>query len=318
MSDDGLIQLFITQYKTLLKMRLQQKTSMLRGMCEEGNHTGSKLASPINLVDAMTMRTPAGRFAPKSAAPQGYTRRWVSPIDKVGEQYVDNLDQLKTPIDPKSQLIERAAAAVARQYDDELIAAATRAAVIGADAGSLSTEAFPVVSGAFQVPSDFGSGSTSTGLSVAKINYARQILEHYHNVEELNAGGGVLVIGSQQHADLRNQALVTSSEFNQNGGVLNKGYVTEYMGFKIVVSERLPTITDVNSHANTRGCLAFVKSGLYLGLWQEIKTEVLRRPDLEANPWDISTTVSFGGTRTELGKIIQICAADTTGADITA
>lgn len=316
MSDDGLIQLFVTQYKTLLKMRLQQKTSLLRGMCEEGSHTGSKLASPINLVDAMTMRTPAGRFAPKSAAPQGYTRRWVSPIDKVGEQYVDNLDQLKTPIDPKSQLIERAAAAVARQYDDELIAAATRAAVIGADAGSLSTESFDTAT--FQVSSQFGSGSTSTGLSVAKINETRRILEHYHNTEELNAGGGVLVIGSQQHADLRNQALVTSSEFNQNGGVLVKGYVTEYMGFKIVVSERLPTITDKDSHANTRGCIAFVKSGLYLGLWQDIKTEVLRRPDLEANPWDISTTVSFGGTRTEAGKIIQVCAADTTGADITA
>jgi hypothetical protein len=52
-------------------------------------------------------------------------------------------------------------------------------------------------------------------------------------------------------------------------------------------------------------------------MWQDVKTEVFQRPDLEGNPWDISTIHSFGATRTELGKIIQVCAADTTGADTT-
>lgn len=307
MADDGLTQLFQTQFSTLLRMNLQQKASKLRGKIEEGTHTGSKQASPIQFVDAMQTRSPEGRFAPKKQAPQGYTRRWVSPIDKVGDQYVDSLDQLKTPIDPKSQLVARASAACARDWDDEIIRAATAASVIGQDAGSLTTEAFDT--SAFQIAVNF-KASASVGLTVAKLNEARRILEHYHN--DLDSDMATLVIGSTAHADLRNQAQVTSADFAKNGGILVDGKVTRFMGFDIVVSERLPIVT-----SNVRGALVFVKTGLYLGMWQDLKTEVFRRPDLEANPWDISTVHSFGATRTELGKVIQILCADTIGADIT-
>jgi hypothetical protein len=312
MSDEGLIELFQTQFSTLLRMKLQQKNSKLRGKVEEGSHTGAKMASPIQFVGAMSMSSPKGRFAPKSNIPADYSRRWILPIDKTGDQYVDQLDQLRTPIDPKSQLVARAMAACARQWDDEIIAAATRDAVIGVDAGSLTTEQFDTTN--FQIAGNFGA-SAAVGLTVAKLNEARRILEHNHN--DLDEDPATLVIGSNQHADLRNQAQVTSAEFNQNGGVLVNGKVTRYMGFDVVVSERLPTIVDKNSAANQRGCLVFVKTGLYLGMWQDVKNEVARRFDLEANPWDISTIISFGATRTELGKIIQVCALDTTGADIT-
>ncbi len=307
---DGLIDLFTIQYKTLLNMALQQKTSLLRGRVGEGYHAGAKMVSPLNLLDAISMKTPEGRFAPKKNTPNTYTRRWVSPIDKEADQFVDTFDMLKTPIDPKSQLISGAASAVARAFDDEIIRAFFAMAVTGGDAASLGTESFDTSK--FQVAKDFGA-SASVGLTVAKLNEARRILEHYHNTEELESIGATLVIGSTQHADLRNQALVTSSEFNKNGGILVDGKVTKFMGFDIIVSERLGF-----SESNVRACAAFVKSGMYLGVWQDIKTQVAQRFDLSSNPWDISTTVSFGATRTEPGKVIQICAADTVGTDITA
>lgn len=311
MSDDGLTQLFQTQFSTLLRMRLQQTASRLRGKVEEGSHTGAKIASPINFVGPVYTRTIEGRFSPKKNTPQTYTRRWVSPTDKAADQFVDTFDQLRTPIDPKSQLVASAAAACARDWDDEIIRAATASATIGVDAGSLTSEAWDT---AYQVAADFGA-SASVGLTVAKLNEARRILEKNH--VDLDMDPATCVIGSQQHADLRNQAQVTSSDFNQNGGVLVNGKVTRYMGFDMVVSERLPTITDKNSNATTRGCLVFVKSAMYLGIWQDVKTEVFRRADLEGNPWDISTIHSYGATRTELGKIIQVCAADANGADTT-
>lgn len=310
MADDGLTGLFITDFKNRLDMRLQQKTSFLRTKVEEGYHAGAKMAAPLNLVAAIQMRSPEGRFAPKVNIPASYQRRWVLPIDKEGDQYVDNFDMLKTPIDPKSKLVEHVASAVARAYDDEIIRASTADSVIGTDANSLSTETFDTTN--FRVIDTFGASAT-VGLTVAKLNEARRILEHYHNTDELNASGACLVIGSAQHADLRNQAQVTSSDFNQQGGVLFNGVVTRFMGFDIVVSERLPIYT-----TNVRGCLLFVKSGMYLGMWQDIKTQVAQRFDLSANPWDISTVVSFGATRTENGKVIQIGCSDTYGADITA
>jgi hypothetical protein len=306
MADDGLTGLFVTQFSTLLRMKLQQKTSKLRGKVEEGTHTGAKIASPIQFIGPMQMRTPEGRFSPKKAAPQDYSRRWVSPIDRVGDQFVDSLDQLKTPIDPKSQLVSRAAAACARDWDDEVIRAATAASTIGTDAGSLTTEAFDT--SLYQIAANF-KASASVGLTVAKLNEVRRILEHSHALDD-ETEAVTLIIGSNQHADLRNQAQVTSSDFNKNGGVLENGIVRRFMGFDIVVSERLPLVS-----SNVRGSLAFVQTGIYLGMWQDLKTEILRRPDLEANPWDISTVHSFGATRTELGKVVQILVADTTGAD---
>lgn len=309
--DTGLTDLFQVQFSTLLQLKLQQKTSLLRGRVIEGSHTGSKMASPIQFLGAMQMQTPQGRFAPKVYQQQDYTRRWIVPIDKEGDQYVDNFDQLKTPIDPKSQLVARAAAACARQWDDEIIRAAVATATIGTDSGSLTTEAWDTTD--YQIAGDFGA-SAAVGLTVAKLNEAHRILEHSHALDEDKQI--TLVIGSQQHADLRNQAQVTSADFNKNGGVLVDGNVTRFMGMDIVVSERLATITDKDSNTNQRGCLAFVRTGIYLGLWQDVKTEIFRRPDMSSNPWDINTMISFGATRTELGKVIQICAADTTGADI--
>lgn len=313
MADDGLTQLFQTQFSTLLRMKLQQKTSVLRGRVQEGSHTGAKLASPVNFVDAMVMRTPEGRFAPKKNNPAGYSRRWVMPLDRAGDQFVDTFDQLKTPIDPKSQLVARAAAACARDWDDEIIAAATRAATIGVDAGNLSTEDFDTTN--YQIAADFDVSGTPSGMTVKKLNEAYRILEHNHALDE--ATKITLVISSAEHADLRNQAQVISSDFNKYGGVITDGKVTRLMGMDIVVSERLPLITDKNSNANVRGCLAFVDNGLYLGMWQDLKTEVFRRADLEGNPWDISTVHSYGATRLELGRVIQICASNNTSTDIT-
>ena len=63
--------------------------------------------------------------------------------------------------------------------------------------------------------------------------------------------------------------------------------------------------------------LAFVKSGLYLGIWKDTENKVFQRPDLSSNPWDLSTTLMYGAVRTQLGKVFQILCADTTGADIT-
>lgn len=311
-TDAGLLDLFQVQFSTLLKLKLQQTGTKLRGRVIEGMHQGAKMASPIQFLGALQMKTPAGRFAPKNFTSQDYNRRWIVPIDKELDVPVDNFDMLKTPIDPKSQIVAAAAAACNRAIDDEIIRAAVATSTIGADSGSLTTEAWDTT---YQVASDFDSGSTSTGLSVAKLNEARRILEHNHAFD--NDPAATLVIGSKQHADLRNQAQVSSSDFNSNGGVLVDGVVTKFMGFDIVVSERLATITDKDSKANCRSCLAFGREGIYLGMWQDIKTEIFRLPTLSSNPWDVNVMLSLGATRTQLGQVVQICAADTTGADIT-
>jgi hypothetical protein len=214
---------------------------------------------------------------------------------------------LQTIVDPKSAYTQNAAYAVGRAYDDTILAATTGPAQIGTDAASLSTETFDTTK--FRVAVTFGNATTPTGLTVAKLIETKRLLRHYHN--DLESDPLCLVIGSRQEADLLSQVQVVSTEFADRP-VLVDGRITRFLGYDIVVMERVPETTA----GSVRGVVAFVKSGMYLGLWRDIENRITIREDLSGSPWQIATMHMQGATRTQPGKVIQILCADTTGADI--
>ena len=305
--DNGLIPLYTTQFATNLELLLQQKGSKLRGKLREGFHVG-KMASPVNQVGAISLKAPAGRFAPKNRTDAEFVRRWVFPQEGEIDQLIDSFDELQTIVDPKSAYTENAAMAVGRGWDDCILAAATGTAQIGQDASGLSSETFNTTN--FQIASTFGTSGSATGLTVAKLIEAKRIFRHYHN--DLDTDPLTLVIGSTQESDLLNQVQVVSTEFNDRP-VLTDGKVTRFLGFDIVVMERLPQTTV----GSVRGVLAFVKSGVYLGMWKDMTNRITIRNDLSSEPWDLYTSTMFGATRLQPGKVIQILCSDTSGADIT-
>lgn len=303
----GLYALYETRFTQQLELKLQQTGSKLRSTVREGMFTGAKMASPINQLAAVNTRAPQGRFAPLQVQPNDYTRRWISPQDRELPQLVDTFDELRTQIDVKGELVQGAANACGRDWDDAIIAAATGTAQIGQDAGSLSNETFDDTK--FRIAVDYKAGA-ATGLTVAKIIEARRILRHYHN--DLENDQAYIVAGSQQESDLYNQVQVVSDEFNDKP-VLVDGKVVRFLGFNIVYTERLPSIT-----SNTiRGVLCYVKSGLHLGMWRDVSTNISIRRDLSGHPYQVYTTHSYGATRTQPGKVLQIYCKDSTGADIT-
>lgn len=302
---ENLPNLFTTQFSTNLEMQLQQQGSKLRGKVSTGNHVG-KQASPVQQMQAIKARRPAGRFAPKERTDTDFIRRWIFPVDGEIDQLIDSFDELKTIVDPKSGYLANAANAVGRDWDDLLIANATAAVTLGTNVDALTTESFDTTK--FRVADNFGS-SAASGLSVAKLIETRRIFRKYH--VDLETDPATLVIGSQQESDLLNQVQVVSTEFNDRP-VLVDGRIVRFLGFDIVYSERLPTYT-----TTTRGVLAFVKSGLYLGIWKDTMNSASKRTDLSGEPWDLYTQWSMGAARLQPGKLIQIACADSAGADIT-
>ena len=305
-TDAGLIPLYTTQFSTNIEMLLQQMGSKLRGKVREGFHVG-KMASPVNQVGAIVLKTPAGRYAPKNRTDAEFVRRWCFPQEGEIDQLIDSFDELQTIVDPKSVYATNAANAVGRGWDDCMIVNATGSAQLGQDASALTTETFSTSN--FQIASTFGT-SAANGLSVAKIIEAQRILRHFHN--DLETDPQTLVIGSQQGSDLLNQVQFVSTEFNDRP-VLVDGQVRRFLGMDIVFSERLPQTTV----GSVRGALLFVKSGMYLGIWKDTTNRVSIRNDLSGEPWDLYTSAMFGATRLQPGKVLQILCADTTGADIT-
>lgn len=303
---ENLYELFTTQFSTLLELKLQQRGSKLRGKVREGQHVG-KQASPVNQVGAIQAKAPAGRFAPKNRTDAQFTRRWVFPNPMEIDQLIDSFDELETIVDPKSQYVENAANAFGRAWDDMLIANALGTAQIGTDGASFTAETWASFSSAYNVAHDFGASAT-TGLTAAKLIEANRIFRHNH--VDLENDPATVVIGSTQESDLLKQVQVVSTEYNDRP-VLVDGRVKRFMGFDIVVSERLQVTS------SDRYCFAFVKSGLYLGLWADLMNRVTIRNELSSEPYDLYSKSMFGATRLEPGRIVQILCNDAVGADIT-
>jgi hypothetical protein len=302
----NLVNLFTTQFSTNLELKLQQQTSMLRGRVTTGSHVGRQ-ASPVQYMNPIKMQTPAGRFSPIGRVDTDFTRRWVFPADKDLPQLVDRFDELRTLNDPKSQYATNAAAAVAREWDDILIASAFATAYVGvgSDNAALTAETFSTSD--YQIASTFGA-SAATGLTVPKLVELKRLLRRNH--VDIDAEGVTIVAGSQQESDLLNSAIVTSRDFNEKP-VLVDGRVTRFMGFDFVWSERLSTAS------NVRNCIAFAKSGLYLGMWMDTMNVISQRTDLSGHPWQIYTMLTAGATRLHPGKVMSILCSDTSAVDIT-
>ena len=296
--------LFTTQFSSLLELKLQQMGSKLRGRVREAHHVG-KQASPVNQIGAISMKAPAGRFAPKNRTDADFTRRWVMPQDGEIDQLIDTFDELRTIIDPKNMYVENAAMATGRAWDDAIIAAFFATSQTGVDEGGMVNETFSTTN--FQVASTFGA-SSAAGLTVAKMIEAKRILRHYH--VDLEVERPTIVIGSQQESDLLNQTQVVSTEFNDRP-VLVDGNVKQFLGFDIVMSERLAT------SSNVRNIPVFVLSGMHLGMWQDMTNRISIRNDLSSEPWDLYTKTTFGATRLQPGKVISILCSDASAGDIT-
>lgn len=306
------VELVTTSFNSTLEMLLQQTVSKLRGHVSSGMYVG-KQASPVQQIGVLDFKQPAGRFSPIVPQLPNYTRRWVFPNDRSLGVWVDQFDELRTIIDPKGGISEATGAAAGRVFDDFLINAANATATTGANSSSFSTEAFATTastSGGYLVVDTFGS-SASTGMTWPKIVEAARVMRHAQ--VDLDAERPVLVMSSQQEADLAKQQEVISRDYGV-AMVREDGVVTRIGHFDVVVSERLNT-----SSSNTlRNCLAFVPSGMHLGIWRDLNVKISNLDHLEGQPWQLYATLTAGATRTQLFKVVQINCADTTGFDPTA
>jgi hypothetical protein len=303
---ENLPKLFTTQFSDVLRLKLQQTQSMLRGTVMEGFHVG-KQASPIQYIGAIQMKTPQGRFSPIARQDADFTRRWIVPVDKDAQQLIDTFDKLKMAIEPTSQESAVAAAAVAREWDDRLISAAFGNATLGTDGASFTTETWASISASYSIASTFASAAAS-GLTVAKMIEAKRILRKAQvPMDEPRTW----ITNSQGESDLLNQVQVVSTEFSDRP-VLQDGVVSRFLGFNIKYSERL------TSTSNVRQNMAYVQSGMYLGIWKDTENDIDRRKDLTSLPYQIYTMMSSGATRLEPGRLLQILCADTSSAsDVT-
>jgi len=327
MANEGLYQIQTESFSANLALNLQQQVSALRGFVTEGSYVG-KAASVIDYLAPVAMQAPAGRNAMVQVQDNSYERRFITPVPRELVQRLDTFDKLLTTTDPTSAIVQGTAAAIAREWDDRIIAAAFGTVNIGSstDGTVTTTETWAAAQNTLTgsntgltIEDTFGNGSTTIGMTVEKLIEARRLFRHYHVTQpEMMPGELTLIIGSQQEADLLKQVEVVSSEFWAKK-ILDKGSMEgeQFLGWNIHVSERLGTLVDPTStNGNMRNCIAFVRTGLHLGVWLDTENLITRESLVSGAPWQIHTMMSSGATRLEPGRVIQInCGNDTSGSD---
>lgn len=279
----------VQQFSTNVQLLLQQKGSRLAGTVMTGSHVG-KQASPVDQIGAIAAQKVVGRFGPMGRIDAPTDRRWVFPIDYEIPQLIDTFDLLRLIVDPKSSYVTNAAYALGRAKDDEIIAAFFGDAKTGENGGTTVT--FP----ASQVVGE-DVGGIDSGLNVAKLREAARILM----TNEVDPDEPrFVVITAKQHDNLLNEIQVISLDYNTRPTLVD-GKITSFMGFNFVHTERLPV-----KLTTRRRVPAYVKSGMHLGTWKDITSDVDQRKDLQGIPWQVYSCGTFGATRLEEKKIVEI------------
>lgn len=284
---------YVQQYSTNIQLLLQQQGSKLRNAVTVGSYTG-KQASPVDQIGKIEMQAVTSRFGAMGRIDAPTDRRWVFPSDFDLPQLIDSFDKLRMITDPKSSYVQNAVMAAGRQFDRLICTAFTGTAKTG-ESGSTST----IFTAGNEV--DVAVGGANSKLNVAKLREAKRLMMANHidfDMEEAYVG-----ITAADHDALLGEIQVVSADFNGGAAVLKDGKIMEFMGFRFIHCELIETML---SGTNEVTLPVWVKSGMHLGVWNDIQNSVDQRADLQGRPWQLYTSMTAGATRLEENKVYAI------------
>lgn len=300
---------FVQQYSTNVQMLLQQQGSRLRSSVMSMQFQG-KAASMAEQFGSVSPVRNQSRHSdtPLISTPQD--KRWIYPNDYDWADLIDSQDKLRMLIDPTSSYSMAGAWAMGRAIDDEIISGVLTSNNTGENGTSATGTLYAFNSNSQSVAATTGAAA-ATGLNIAKLRAAKRILM----TSEVDVDNDELycIITAKQHDDLLNEAQAISLEYNSTPVLVN-GKISSFMGFNFIHSERIPGGASYNSAINptiatgssdgtytaaSRYLVPFyAKSGMALGLWNDIQTSIDRRPD-KRNSYQVYVTGTFGGARLE-------------------
>lgn len=309
-------QAFVQQYSTNIMMLLQQQGAKLRNTVMNYSFQGKAASMAEQFGQVSPVRNQSRHSdTPLISTPQD--KRWIYPNDYDWADLIDNQDKLRMLIDPAGPYTMAGVWAMGRAIDDEIISGFFNSNNTGENGTVATGNLTAFNSGSQMIAANVG-GSAATGLNIAKLRLAkRRLMEAFVDTD---SDPLYCVISAKQHDDLLNEAQAISLDYNTRP-VLVDGKISSFMGFNFIVSERIPgagafnaainpTITSADSDGSyvtgSRWMVpVYARSGLALGMWNDIQASVDRRPD-KRNSWQVYVTGTFGGARTEERRCVII------------
>lgn len=285
---------YTISFSNNITLLLQIQGSMLRSCVTEGHYTGEK-ASVVDQVGKVEMQDVTGRFEPKTRTDVNVDRRWVVPSDFDLTQSIDSFDKLRLLTDPESSYVQNAVFAAGRKIDQLIILAFTGTAKTGklGDTNTVFTAANEI---------DVAVGGANSRLNVDKLLAVQELMRA--NFVDFDREEVYVGLTAKDHSELLKQIQITSNQFNgMDRPVLKDGKVDRFLGMQFKACELIESVAAGVSEVNVP---VWVKSGMHLGMWNDITTSVYKNMQLKGEPWESYIYVTAGASRVEENKVYNI------------
>lgn len=282
---------FSNAYSANVHVLGQQMASRLQATCrvESGIVGQSKTVERIGKSEAYDI---VSRHADTQYGNTPHSRRWIDLGDKAWAELVDELDKIKMLPDPTSPYVRMAVAAMNRKKDAIIYAASRGTARTG--------------SGTQVLPSAQKIAHGSTGLTVAKLLAAKEILDA-NEVEAEDTGMSAngqsvsmrtIVTNTAGISDLLNTTEVKSSDYN-TVKALAQGVMNDFLGFKFVRYE------GIYVSGATKYAVAYGRNSVCLGIGADIRTSIDDMPG-KNKAVQVYSRMSLGAVRVEDEGVVEI------------
>jgi len=286
---------FSEDFTTEVKLLLQQNDSRFGPAVTSRSFVG-KDAKAVEQIGAVVAQKRTTRHADTPLIDTPHDARWVYPVDYEFADLIDEQDELRAIASFESSYVQNAANAMRRAQDDEIIDAFfSETTKTGEDAGTTTVWSTFVSANA-----DHLIATGSVGMSVAKLRAAKKAFLAAD--VDIDSDPLFVSIGAEQHDDLLGETLATSLDYTTRP-VLVDGRITAFMGFNFIDSQRLPLAS------TTRGCPAWAKSGMLLGIWNDVTGKVSERDD-KSYATQVYAKTTIGATRLEEKKVVEILCTE--------
>lgn len=216
---------------------------------------------------------------------QPHSTRFVDLFDWDDGDMIDDQDKVRLLADPGNDYIKAMVQALNRAKDSVIYAAMLGNA--RATTGNVALTAGQQIA------------AGGTGLTRAKLVACRKLFRA-NEADEVEGGDLYLAYGSEQLEDLLNDTTLTNSEYNTALSLVNGTYTGgKLFGFLPVPYEAMTKVS------TTRSAVAWEKTGVVLGIGENIMTRVAERSDKGFNV-QYYAKMSIGAVRVEEARVVQV------------
>lgn len=285
---------YIDTFESRVRQLAQQKTSRLRNAVTEvyrasESHMWDRLAASNYRTKTARAVSPAGgdgSGAVDTTDGLDWSRRntLIQTFD-TGE-IVGREEIVQMLIDPKSAVTENLAMNMHRAVDDVII-------------DNFFADALTDGGVAAAFPAGQAVGTTGVAISIDTLLETKEVFA----TNDVDPDEPItLVIGPKQQRTLMQLLEVTSGDY-QNSKALATGFLPNFLGFDIVVSNRLTVaVADLE-------CAAFTKRAMGLHVASDISANVAERPDMSFD-WQLYCSMQMDAVRVEDEHIVKVLVAN--------